>query len=57
MKTMSPSLEAVASMLGVTEAEALELQEQRRLAEQQECEARQRCLAASIRAVRSRCPW
>jgi len=54
---MSPSLEAVASMLGVTEAEALELQEQRRLAEQQECEARQRCLAASIRAVRSRCPW
>ncbi|WP_157447532.1 hypothetical protein [Chthoniobacter flavus] len=57
MKTISPSLEAVASMLGVTLAEALELREQRRLAEQQEREARQQCLAASIQAVRSRCRW
>ncbi|EDY19495.1 hypothetical protein CfE428DRAFT_3180 [Chthoniobacter flavus Ellin428] len=44
-------------MLGVTLAEALELREQRRLAEQQEREARQQCLAASIQAVRSRCRW
>lgn len=53
MKLLSPSPEAVATVLGVSLAKASAILEQRRLAEQREREARQRCLAESMRAVQS----
>ena len=59
MKLLSPSPEAVAVILGLSESEATALLNQRRFAELREREDRRRCIArgglASLGRKRPRC--